>query len=38
VFSSPLARVTLLTSSLLLSPLLQPSSLANCFSCHVCFG
>jgi hypothetical protein len=35
--SSPLVGVTLLTSSLLLSPLLQPSSLTNHFSCHICF-
>jgi hypothetical protein len=36
--SSPLARVTLLASSLLLSLLLLSSSLANHSSHHVCFG
>jgi hypothetical protein len=36
--SSPLVGVTLLASSPLLSLLLQPSSLANHFSHHVCLG
>jgi hypothetical protein len=36
--SFPLARITLLASSPLLSVLLPPSSLANRFSRHVCSG